>query len=201
MNLIERVKNIILTPKTEWPVIAGESATTSGLFTGYAMPLAAIGPIFAAIGSILFFSLLSFGVHIGTSFVLIGALLSFVLSLVMVFVLGLIINALAKTFDGTPDSTQALKVAIYSMTASWVGGVFGIIPVLGGLLALAATIYSIYLIFTGLPVLMKAPEDKAVGYTAVVVVIAIVLWIVVSMITSAVLALGVIGGAAAIGMH
>ena len=44
-KLIDRVKAILLTPTTEWPVIAAEPETTSGLYTKYIMILAAIGPI------------------------------------------------------------------------------------------------------------------------------------------------------------
>jgi hypothetical protein len=49
MALLDRVKNILLTPKTEWPVIAGETATVSSIYTGYVMILAAIGPVAMAV--------------------------------------------------------------------------------------------------------------------------------------------------------
>jgi hypothetical protein len=45
-KLIARVKGILLTPKTEWPVIAGESTTVADLYKGYIVWLAAIPPIF-----------------------------------------------------------------------------------------------------------------------------------------------------------
>ena len=45
MALVDRVKNILLTPRTEWSAIAGETATVQGLYTGYIMILAAIGPV------------------------------------------------------------------------------------------------------------------------------------------------------------
>jgi len=111
-----------------------------------------------------------------------------------VFVLALIIDALAPTFGGQKNPIQALKVAAYSATAAWVAGIFGLIPALGflGLLGL----YSLYLLFLGLPILMKAPEDKAMGYTLVVIVAAIVLGYLVSALTARLMwhpALGVPG--------
>jgi len=45
MNLVERVKNILMQPKLEWPTIAAEPATTQSIFVNYVMILAAIGPI------------------------------------------------------------------------------------------------------------------------------------------------------------
>ena len=89
-----------------------------------------------------------------------------------------IINALAPTFGGQKDSVQALKTAAYAVTAAWVGGVAQLIPWLGWLIMLAGAIYSVYLLYLGLPHTMKAPADKAAGYTAVTIIVAIVLgWI------------------------
>jgi uncharacterized protein YqgC (DUF456 family) len=106
----------------------------------------------------------------------------YALSLVSVYVLALIIDALAPNFGGQKNSIQALKVAAYSSTAAWVAGVFMLLPALGILAILG--LYSFYLMFLGLPVLMKAPEEKAAGYVIVVVVCAIVLYVVVGAITN-----------------
>jgi hypothetical protein len=108
--------------------------------------------------------------------------ISYILSLVGVYVLSLIIDALAPTFGGTKNPISALKVAAYSSTASWVVGIFTLIPALSvlGILGL----YSLYLLYLGLPALMKAPQDKAIGYTLVVIVSAIVLFVVAGVITS-----------------
>jgi hypothetical protein len=178
MNLVDRAKNIILTPKTEWGVIDGESHTVQDLYTGYVMILAAIPPICTFIG----FSLLGMGLF-GTVYRvpitsgIVQLILSYVLSLGSVYVLALIIDALAANFGGQKNFLQAFKVAAFAPTASWLAGIFSIIPVLSilGLVGL----YSIYLLYTGLPRLMKAPEDKAVPYTVIVIIVAIVLAIIV----------------------
>lgn len=183
MSLMERAKNIVLQPKTEWPVIDAEQTSTGALYTGYIIPLAAIGPIAQIIGWSVFGMSLPF---VGTFRIPIGyavrtAVITYVASLIGTFVLALIIDALAPTFGGQKNQMQALKVAAYSSTAAWLAGIFGIIPALAilGLLGL----YSLYLLYLGLPVLMKAPEDKAVGYTVVVIICAIVLWIIIAYIT------------------
>lgn len=183
MSLVERAKNIILTPKSEWPVIDKEQTTTGALYTGYIIPLAAIGPIAQIIGwSVIGMSLPfvgSFRMPIG--YAVRAGVIAYVASLVGTFVLALIIDALAPTFGGQKNQMQALKVAAYSSTAAWVAGIFSLFPPLAilGLLGL----YSLYLLFLGLPVLMKAPEDKAMGYTVVVIICALVLWIIIATIT------------------
>ena len=180
MGLVDRVKGILLNPRQEWAVIDAEAATPAGLYTGYILPLAAIGPVSTAIGYSVFGISLPF---VGTWRTPIGsaitsAVVTYALTLVGVFVMGLIIDNLAPTFGGTRSSIQALKVAAYSYTAAWVAGIFALIPGLRMLGILGA--YSLYLLYLGLPVLMKSPAEKALGYTAVVIIVAIVLGFVVA---------------------
>ena len=175
MNLVERVKGILLSPQTEWPVIDTEPTTAAELYKQYIAPLAAIGPVAQLIG----YSLI--GVHgyrvpIGRGFV--SAIVLYILTLAGTYVLALIVDALAPTFNGKKNQLQALKVIAYSMTAAWVAGVFAIIPALSRLTLLG--LYSIYLLYLGLPVLMKCTRDKALVYTGVVLIAAIVVSILVS---------------------
>src|SRR3954470_3597857 len=108
-----------------------------------------------------------------------GMIVGYALTLALVFVVALITDALAPTFGGQKSQVQALKTVAYSWTASWVAGVGVLVPVLGWLLMLAALVYGIYLLYLGLPVTMKSPPEKAGGYTAVTIILAIVLsWIV-----------------------
>ena len=183
MALVDRVKKILLSPKTEWEVIDAEPTTVADLYKGYIIPLAAIGPVAQAIG----FSVFGMSVpFLGTYRTPIGsavtqAVVSYVLMLVAVFVLAIIIDALAPTFNGTQNRIQALKVAAYSYTASWVGGIFMLIPMLS-MLAILLGFYSLYLLYLGLPVLMKSPKEKAMSYTVVVILAAIVLFMLIGFV-------------------
>ena len=163
-KLIARIKGILLTPKTEWPVIAGETTTVADLYKGYIVWLAAIPPIFT-------FLLVA---RFAPGFAVTQLVLQYALSLALIYVVALIIDALAPTFGGTKDKVQALKTIAYAITASWVAGIAAIVPLIGWLIAIAAGIYGIYLLYLGLPHTMKCPQDRAGGYTAVVVIIAIV---------------------------
>ena len=196
MALVDRVKNILLSPRAEWSVIDAEPATVASLYTGYIMPLAAIPVICQAIGMSMIGVTIPFvGTHYRTPIVsaLTSALVMYVFSLIAVFIVALIVDGLAPTFGGTKNQVQALKVVAYSYTASWVGGIFSLIPAIG-IIGILFALYSLYLLYLGLPVLMKSPADKAVGYTVVVVICTIVVtWV----IFFAVAALGLGMGAGA----
>lgn len=182
-GVIERAKNIILKPKEAWAAIDAEPATVQSIYVPYVVLLAAIGPIAQLIGGQVF-GYGAFGVTFRPSLgsALVSALLSYGLALASIFVLSLIIDALAPNFGGQKNQVQALKVAAYSATAGWLAGIFGLIPALAilGILGL----YGLYLLYLGLPILMKVPEDKAAGYTIVVVIAAVVIFLIIGVIVA-----------------
>jgi len=184
MSLIERVQSILLKPKQTWPVIAEEGGDTASVFTGYVMILAAIPAICGFIG----LSLIGVG-GFGVSYrvpILTGVvqmIVSYLLSLAMVFVLALIVNGLAPTFAGTKDSLRAIKLVAYGCTAIWISGIFSLLPMIA-ILGVLLGLYSIYLIYTGIAVMMRCPPEKAGAYTAVVIVCGIVVGIVIAAVVS-----------------
>ena len=185
-DLVGRAKRLLLTPSAEWDRIDAEPATIKGLYVGYVCILAAIPPIAGLIGGQVF-GHGGFGFHFKPALVpsVIGAVVAYGLSLLSVFLIALIIDALAPSFDGQKDRLQAFKVSAYSYTAAWVFGVLGIFPPLA-IIAGLASLYGLYLLYLGLPKLMKAPKEKALGYTVVTIVCAIVLSIIIGAITGAV---------------
>jgi len=179
MNLTERAKNILVQPAEEWKVIEKEPTTVGDLYTSYIMPLAAIGPVASIVG----LSMIGIGLPLGGTYrvslmTAIGhAVVTYVLALAGVYVLALIIDALAPTFNGTKNDIQALKVAAYSSTPGWLVGIFNSIPALAFLQIFG--LYSLYLLYLGLPALMKSPEDKTLAYAVVVIVAAILIFAVI----------------------
>ena len=90
MNLVERVKRILMSPRTEWEVIDTEPTTPAQLYTGYIAPLAAIAPIAQLIGYSVFGISVPF---IGTYRVPLGsaitsAIVTYVMALAMPYLLG-----------------------------------------------------------------------------------------------------------------
>ncbi len=183
-GLVERVKGILLAPKLEWPRIDAEPSTIADIYKNHVIPLAAIGPVATLIGGQVF-GHGAFGIVYRPTFLsaVATAVVSYVLTLAMVFILSLVIDALAPQFGGVKNKVSAFKVAAYGATAGWAAAIFGLIPALS-LIGLLGGLYSLYLIYLGLPVLMKAPEDRAVGYTGVVILVMIVAVLLVSVITA-----------------
>lgn len=191
-NLIQRVKDILLRPAQTWEAIDVEPATTGSLYKGYIVPLAAIPAVAAFIGfSLVGVGVPGFGFKMGVVGTAVSQAAQYLLTLGMTFVLALIIDGLAPTFGGQKNQIQALKVAAYSSTAWWVASIVLIIPMLAPL-ALAG-LYSFYLLYTGLPRLMKTPEDKSVPYVAVIIIAAIVAGVIVMSIVSPLQRLGSTG--------
>ena len=116
MNLVQRVQDILLKPKQTWPVVAAESGDTASLYKNYIVILAAIAPIAGFIGMSLV-GVGAFGMNVRVPILsgLVSAVVSYVVSLAMVFVLALIVDALAPTFGGTKNQFNALKVVAYSI--------------------------------------------------------------------------------------
>jgi hypothetical protein len=194
-GIVDRVKNILLTPKAEWARIEPETADVNKLYIGYVLPLAALSAICGIIGMSVF-GVGAFGIHVRVPIVeaIISGVIQVACYVGAVFLLGVIANALAPTFGSVPNQGQAHKLMAYSFTAAMLAGVFSIFPPIAilGLLGL----YSFALLFIGLPIMMKTPDDKRVGYFATLVVLGIVTFFVIGAVMGyARLATGGLGGA------
>lgn len=180
MSLVARAKGILTNPRQEWAAIDDEPLNVASLLTGYVLPLAAIGPVASALGWTLF----GYGgvLRLSAGAVVSYAVTMFIMAIVAVFVCAWVINVLAPTFGATQNMPQAIKVSAYSMTATWVAGIFSLIPALS-VLAMIGGLYSLYLLYIGLPMLMKVSADKAMSYTIVVVLVTVVVYVVAGTIT------------------
>ncbi|MCJ7564438.1 MAG: YIP1 family protein [Candidatus Aminicenantes bacterium] len=196
MDLVSRAQAIILKPKEEWVKIKGEPAPVTQLFTSYAAVLALIPAIAQFIGYALIGTrVLTFGVirmNIGSA--LLRMVLYYIFALASVYVFGLVINALAPSFGSKQNAENAMKLAVYSMTPAWVGGIFYAIPALW-ILATLASLYGIYILYLGFATpMMDTAKDKVVGYLVVSFIVMIVLTVVVGLILSALFVVGSVSG-------
>jgi len=181
-RIVERVRAIITQPAPTWRAIATETETASSLYRNYIMVIAAIPALFSFIkGSVLGFgSMFGLSIRIGIGAGLSSMVVSYLLSLLAIYLFALIVEALSPQFAGQRDRMQALKTVAYASTASCVAGAAVIIPGIGSLVYFAGVIYSFYLLYLGVQVLLGVPADKAAGFTAVCVVAGIVLGVLVT---------------------
>ena len=181
MDIVARAKGLLLDPRKEWAIIAAEPANMESLFKNYVIILAGLSSIAGLVGSLM----MNLG-GLGFGGVLSSAILGFVLALVGVFVLSKIIEFLAPRFGAQADANAALKLAAYAPTASWVGGLFMVIPWIGWIPALAGGVYSLYLFFIGTPTVMRIPPDRVMGFAISVVLVAILVNVLIGVIVTAI---------------
>jgi hypothetical protein len=195
MNLIERVKNILLTPKTEWDVVNGESATPMSLLTGYVLPLAVVAAVGTILKGVLFTGVLSLGIK----YYLIAGIIAFIATIVAFYLTVIIMDMLAPSFSSEKDLNKTAQLVAYSATPSYVAGILGFIPILGMLAAIAGWVYGIYLMYLGIGPLKKTPEDKKIVYMLVVYVILIVIYFILIAVLGAILFAAMGFGVASLG--
>ena len=186
MNLKDRVVNIITAPKTEWPVIAAEITDVASLYKGYVIPLAAIPAIASFIGVSLIGVNLGFvRYHVPIGSALTSAILTYVLTLVGLYVSALVVDYLAPKFQSEKGLIQALKLVVFASTPAWLAGILSIIPGLAIIGALVS-LYCIYLLYLGMTPLLKTPEAQVLPYMVVSAIVIIVVMIVISIIVGAI---------------
>jgi hypothetical protein len=182
MNLVERAKNIIVTPKSEWETIANEEPNIQQILLGYVLPLALIPTIASIIGwglvGIFGFTSFSYGIAMG--------LVQLITALLSVVLVGFVVDALAPSFGSQKNLGRAIQLVAYSMTPIWIAGILNILPTLSWLAGLIG-LYGLFLMYLGLSPLMKTAEDKKIGYIVVSIIILIVIYFVLIAILSAIL--------------
>lgn len=185
-GLVTRALNLLLHPQGTWDVIEAEPATIEGLYKGWVLPLAAIPAVGRMIGLLSFGGIQIFGVRYQPGFAAIvgDAVASYALTLISVYLLALVIDQFAIQFGGERSRTQAFKVVAYSGTAAWVSGVFMLLPTVGGLFALLGGLYSLYLLYLGLPKLMRSDPHLTLNYFALTLVAAVIMALIIGSLTS-----------------
>jgi hypothetical protein len=173
MALFDRIRGILADPRAEWATIAAEPATMQSIYTRYVMILAAIGPV----------AMLIRYSELGFPWALRLALASYVIGLVLVFVLALVVDAVAPSFGGQKDFVASLKLVAYSGTAAWLAGIAHLFGWIAQVLMWIAGVYSLYTFFVGAPILKRCSADKAVPFTLMIAVGVVALWFVASQAT------------------
>ena len=188
-SLVNRVINILTKPASEWAVIAGEPSSNGKLIT-YAALLSVLPVVF----SLLAILITPYGSYIfGAMGLLIKLLLlTYVMALVPPVALGFILDALTPGLGGQKNSLNAMKLAVYSGTAYWVGSVGLILsPWLWLVLGVG---YAGYLLWVGTPILMRTAADKTPIFVGAAVGIWVVLYIILNMISQRIIFSGLMYG-------
>jgi|GEM_PF-143040 len=183
-GMVDRIKRIVMSPKTEWPAIEAEPMTLNSIMIGWVLPLAAIGPVAGVIRNLIF-PMTVFGVSFRVPLIgsIVQAALAIGLTMLGVWLWSLVLDALAPNFKGTKNPIAALKLVAFSATAAWLCGIFQLTWVTAPLAILG--LYSAYLFWVGVPVMMKVPDDQRPVYVVVAVLVGIVVNFVVAAVAAA----------------
>ena len=184
--MIDRIKNILVSPKTEWQTIRAEKKPHVEVLTTYVLLLALIPALASFIGYGLIGKTV-LGIKIGGfGWGLRHAIIQYVTMVGGVYLSALVINFLADTFNARKNFDQAFSLVAYSYTPMFVGGVFYLFLSLTWL-ALIAGLYGLYLLYIGLAPMMKVPNEKQTAYFVVSLLVMIVVSAVLSGIFTAIL--------------
>jgi hypothetical protein len=185
-GLIQRILNITLKPKAEWPVIAAEPPSMARIVAGCVVPLAALQALLSFVHMAVIGVSIPFAgtMRMPVASSLTAAVMGFVFALIGMFVLALIVNVWAPFFAGRRSMAEALKVAAYAAVPGWLGSFFVVVP-FGTLIGLLGGLYAIYVLYLGLPIVMRAPKERALGYTVAVILTGLLMGIVLGALSMA----------------
>jgi hypothetical protein len=180
MNIVDRAKNIIMTPKTEWPTISAETPVIQEIMLNYVLPLSLIPAVAQVIGyGFVGGTIISY--PLGAAIAM--GIVTFLTALVGVFIAAYVVDILAPSFGSEKNLGRAVQLVAYSNTPAWVAGILNIVPALG-FLVLLASLYGIYLLYLGMPFQMKTPKEKVVPYLIVAIIAVIVVYVILGLILS-----------------
>jgi hypothetical protein len=193
MEIVKRIKSVLVSPKTEWQTIEAENAPHMQVFTGYVVLLAIIPAVAAFIGyGLIGYSV--FGVHVhSVSWGIRQAVVQYIAMLGGVYLTAFVISALAENFGAKKDFDRAFSLVAYSYTPMFAGGVFYLLPSLSWLASLAG-LYGLYLLYIGLQPVMKAPAEKQTSYFVLSLIVTVAVSAALSFVLAAILLKGTFHG-------
>lgn len=98
-----------------------------------------------------------------------------------VFALAYLAHWMAVTFGAKPTYTQTLELSAYTATPIFMSAVSALYPELWfiAIVGCVAMGYSVYLLYTGVPILMHIPEERGFIYASSVVTCGLVLLVII----------------------
>lgn len=187
MNLIDRVKNILLKPKQEWQTISQEQPNVPAIITNYVLPLALVAAVATFVGLALIGTSTGIFRYKSTDLGLYYGIRVLVGSIGSVFLSAFVIDILAPNFGSEKNMDRSIQLVAYSFTPTLLGGIFSIIPSLA-VLGMLTGIYGLYLLYIGLPPIKKTKEDQHGTYFVVSLLVMVVVYMIVFYIIGKILA-------------
>lgn len=186
-NIVQRVTNIMLRPRQEWLLIETEQPNTTRLIGGYALALAMI----PALASVIKYGILGYN-FLGLTTRSLGTgiekgLTHLLASIIGVYLLAWVIDELAPSFESPKNFGRSLQLAVYCYTPQWLAGILILFSTKLNMIIFLISLYAIYLLATGIPVLKETPKDKVTGYVSLTIIAMIVIGLLAGMVLASIL--------------
>lgn len=188
---IGRITRIVSTvakdPESGWPQIQEEYGTVKSLFLNFILPLLALTALcnlinVAVFGMMVPESTTAFKTPMGIA--LVGVVIFIISKGAMLYIGGMILAKLAPTFNGNTTDLRCMRLLAFAYGLSWIASIATLIPIIGWLVALAASIYGLYLFYKGIPVMTSVPAEKTLMYAIVSIIIMIVVGFLIATLTA-----------------
>lgn len=162
---IQHMMGILYHPKAEWKMIKDEHYSATHVFMAQISILAAIPAISLYIGTTQIGWSIAGGefVKLQSSSALMAAIAFYFAMWVAVGLIAYAIRWMEKTYGGEAAYEDCLLLTTFTATPMFIAGLAGLYPMLwlNVMVVLAALTYSIYLLYTGVPIIMQIPEERA----------------------------------------
>ena len=176
--MLSHLFGLFINPKAEWEVIRDNPCSIGSGFCAYIFILAAIPPVSGYIGTT------TFGWEIGAreavklsaDSALIIAIAYYLIMLVGVFTMGFMIHWMGKTYESEQPLPRCISLATYIASPMFLIGIFEILPILwvNFLVGLPALAYSVYLLYTGVPIMMEVSSERGFLFSSAVLAVGLV---------------------------
>ncbi|MFC3117116.1 Yip1 family protein [Cellvibrio fontiphilus] len=185
--MISHVAGLFTHPHKEWEEIRDTQESVSHLYFAHVLFLALIPPVSMYIGTTKVGWVVGNGdpVTLTESSALIMSSLMYLALLAGVGVMGAFIDWMSRTYDSSPGLARSIVFAAYTATPLFVAGLCALYPnvILVMLVGIGAVFYTVYLLYTGIPIFMKIPEDEGFVYASSILTIGLVMFVALMAIT------------------
>ena len=176
--MLQHALGLFINPRKDWTKIRDENCTVGKCYCSYVFLLASIPPISGYFGTTLH------GWEIGTreaiklspDSALIIAIIYYLVMLVGVFSMGFMIHFMSKTYGSAQSLPRCITLAAYVATPLFLVGIFELFPILwlNFVIGLPALVYSVYLLYLGVPIIMKIPEEQGFLFSSAILAVGMV---------------------------
>lgn len=188
--MLQHVIGVFTHPKKEWEVVRDTKCNLIECYVKHVLLLAAIPPICAFIGATkVGWSIGDKTFRLTEASTLPMAIGFYLFSLLAIYIMGRSIHWMASTFDAEVSIEKAVLVATQIVTPLFLSGFIALVPIpwLIMLVGIVAMGYTVYLMYTGIPIVLNIEPEKGfilasgvltVGLVTMVGVIAttVILW-------------------------